>query len=107
MLSVPIDKKIKLMIVEVAILTIKQGQKTMFQEAFKKAEPILSSMDGYISHSLQTCIEKDHQYILLVKWETIEDHTIGFRKSTKYQEWKKLLHHFYDPFPEVLHYSKF
>ena len=94
------------MILEVAVLNIKKGQEDMFQAAFKKAENIISSIDGYISHSLQKCIEKDHQYILLVKWETVEDHTIGFRQSTEYQEWKQLLHHFYDPFPEVNHYRE-
>ena len=92
------------MILEVAVLNINKGQADMFQAAFKKAENIISSMDGYISHSLQKCIEKDHQFILLVKWETLEDHTIGFRQSTEYQEWKQLLHHFYNPFPEVNHY---
>ena len=94
------------MILEVAILEIKNGQEHKFQKAFKKAEAIISSMQGYLSHSLQKCIEKDHQYILLVKWETLEDHTIGFRQSSQYQEWKQLLHHFYDPFPEVLHYTE-
>ena len=94
------------MILEVAVLNIKKGQEDMFQADFKKAERIISSIDGYISHSLQQCIEKNHQYILLVKWETLEDHTIGFRQSTKYQEWKALLHHFYDPFPEVDHYRE-
>ena len=94
------------MILEVATLNIKKGQEDIFQASFKKAENIISSMEGYISHSLQKCIEKDTQYILLVKWKTLEDHTIGFRHSKKYQEWKQQLHHFYDPFPEVLHYTE-
>ena len=94
------------MILEVAILKIKSTEEHKFQKAFKKAEPIISSMTGYISHSLQKCIEKNNQYILFVNWKTLEDHTVGFRQSKKYQEWKTLLHHFYDPFPEVLHYSE-
>lgn len=61
-------------------------------------------MKGYISHELQKCIETDCQYILLVKWETLEAHTVDFRGSPEYQEWKALLHHFYDPFPVVEHY---
>ena len=44
------------------------------------------------------------RYILLVNWQTLEDHTVGFRESEQYQEWRRLLHHFYDPFPEVEHY---
>ena len=42
--------------------------------------------------------------MLLVRWRRLEDHTEGFRKSAEYQEWKRLLHHFYDPFPTVEHY---
>ena len=76
-----------------------------FEINFKKAETIITSMKGYISHQLKKCIEVEDKYILLVKWETLEDHEIGFRKSNQYQEWKQLLHHFYEPFPTVQHYK--
>jgi heme-degrading monooxygenase HmoA len=92
-------------ILEVAILNIKKGLSKDFEINFKKAESIISSMKGYISHQLKKCIEQEDKYILLVNWETLEDHEIGFRKSGKYQEWKKLLHHFYEPFPSVEHYA--
>jgi heme-degrading monooxygenase HmoA len=59
----------------------------------------------YISHQLQRCVEKQNRYILLVHWETLEAHTVDFRGSEQYQEWKRLLHHFYDPFPAVEHYE--
>jgi heme-degrading monooxygenase HmoA len=62
-------------------------------------------MNGYISHQLQRCMENRSRYILLVNWMTLEDHTVGFRDSQEYQEWKHLLHHFYDPFPTVEHYE--
>ena len=93
------------MILEVAILNIKKGLSGDFETSFQKAENIISSMKGYISHSLKKCVEQDNKYILLVNWETIEDHEIGFRKSEEYQEWKNLLHHFYEPFPTVEHYK--
>ncbi len=93
------------MILEVAILDVKQEQKKEFENAFSKAQNIISSMDGYISHQLQKCLERDNRYILLVNWETLEHHTVGFRESSEYQEWKKMLHHFYDPFPTVEHYQ--
>jgi heme-degrading monooxygenase HmoA len=92
------------MVLEVAILKIKSGQTKDFEAAFSKAKMIISSMSGYISHQLKKCLENDHQYILLVEWERLEDHTVGFRGSAEYQEWKALLHHFYDPFPTVEHY---
>jgi heme-degrading monooxygenase HmoA len=62
-------------------------------------------MRGYVSHDLKRCIEKPSRYILLVNWQRLEDHTEGFRKSPRYRDWKALLHHFYDPFPEVEHYD--
>lgn len=93
------------MILEVAILDVIPGQENEFQAAFAKAAPIISSMPGYVSHQLQRCVEKQNRYILLVNWETLESHTVGFRGSEGYQEWRKLLHHFYDPFPMVEHYE--
>lgn len=92
------------MILEVAILNIKEGLSEPFEINFQKAEKIISLMKGYISHQLKKCIEQDDKYILLVNWETLEDHEIGFRQSEEYQKWKALLHHFYEPFPVVEHY---
>ncbi len=93
------------MILEVAILNVIEGEALNFEKAFNEAKKIISSMPGYISHELQKCIENNHQYILLVKWNALEDHTVGFRKSNEYQQWKALLHHFYSPFPTVEHYE--
>ncbi|WP_422083687.1 antibiotic biosynthesis monooxygenase family protein [Ulvibacterium sp.] len=92
------------MILEVAILNIKQGLSKEFEKSFARAVQIISQAKGYGSHELKKCIERENQYILLVNWETLENHEVDFRQSPHYQEWKKLLHHFYEPFPEVLHY---
>ena len=92
------------MILEVAILDVIPDQTMEFESSFFEADRIISSMKGYISHQLQKCLEKLNRYILLVNWETLDDHTQGFRGSAEYQEWRRLLHHFYDPFPEVEHY---
>ena len=94
------------MILEAAFLDIKPGQQAAFEAAFKQAAPIIASMPGYISHELQHCIEVENRYLLLVRWETLADHTVGFRESDDYQEWKRLLHHFYDPFPTVEHFER-
>jgi heme-degrading monooxygenase HmoA len=95
-----------LMILEVAILNVIPELTDDFEASFRKASKIISSMDGYIKHDLQRCLENENQYILLVHWQSLEDHTVGFRGSEPYQEWKKLLHHFYDPFPTVEHYEQ-
>jgi heme-degrading monooxygenase HmoA len=93
------------MILEVATLDVIPGQEAGFQIDFEQAQTIISGMPGYIGHQLQRCIEKPSRYILLVKWQNLEDHTEGFRGSSEYQTWKDLLHHYYDPFPEVEHYE--
>jgi heme-degrading monooxygenase HmoA len=93
------------MILEVAPLQVRPGQSGAFEAAFRQAQAIISSMPGYISHELHSCIERENEYVLLVRWQTLNDHQLGFRQSPQYQEWKKLLHHFYEPFPAVLHYE--
>jgi len=89
----------------VAILDVKPNLTEEFEAAFKEAQTIIKSMKGYQSHQLQRCLENSKRYILLVNWEKLEDHTIGFRGSEQYQQWRSLLHHFYDPFPTVEHYT--
>lgn len=92
------------MILEVAQLHVKPGTINDFESSFREASAIISNMNGYISHELHKCVETDNKYLLLVKWESITAHEVGFRQSPQYQEWKRLLHHFYDPFPVVEHY---
>lgn len=93
------------MILEVAPVTVKANQTAEFEAAFKQAQQIISSMPGYIAHELQRCIERPNEYVLLVRWESLEAHELGFRKSQEYQQWRELLHHFYDPLPVVSHYA--
>ncbi|EGQ26179.1 MULTISPECIES: antibiotic biosynthesis monooxygenase family protein [Sporosarcina] len=94
------------MILEAAMLQVREGMELEFEASFHKASHIISSRKGYISHELNCCIEAKGKYLLLVNWESLEDHTIGFRQSSEYQEWKSLLHHFYNPFPIVEHFQK-
>ncbi|MCQ6268209.1 antibiotic biosynthesis monooxygenase [Fictibacillus sp. WQ 8-8] len=94
------------MILEAVMLQVKRGMEKEYEEAFRKASNIISSMKGYQSHELQRCMEVKGKYLLLVKWESLEDHTVGFRQSSEYQEWKQQLHHFYDPFPTVEHFER-
>ncbi len=93
------------MIHEVAVLFLKDGAESRFEEDFKLAGQYISSIEGYIGHSLKKCIEQKNKYLLLVDWDKLENHTIGFRQSSQYLDWKKLLHHYYDPFPVVEHFE--
>lgn len=94
------------MILEQAVLNVIPGRESEFEAAFAEARSIIASMPGHLGHELQRCIEARSRYLLLVRWERLEDHTSGFRNSPQYQQWKALLHHFYDPFPTVDHYER-
>lgn len=93
------------MIQEAAVLFVKKDQENDFENDFAKASQYISSIEGYLGHSLKKCMEQPNKYLLLVDWRNLEDHTIGFRESAAYLEWKKLLHHYYEPFPIVEHFE--
>ena len=93
------------MILEQAILYIKPETSGSFEKDFKEAKKIIASIEGFIKLDLLRCIEEKDTYLLLVTWDSVESHEIGFRKSKAYQEWKQLLHHYYEPFPIVRHYT--
>jgi heme-degrading monooxygenase HmoA len=93
------------MVLEMAILQVLKGEEQNFESDFAVASQFIASIPGYVNHSLRKCIEEENKYLLLVNWEKLEDHTVGFRESDAYLEWKKLLHHYYNPFPVVEHYE--
>ena len=94
------------MILEIAILDIKLVLAEEFAAVIATAAPFLARQKGYISHEVTRCMESLHRYVLLVRWQNMEDHTVGFRQSPDYQEWKTLTHHFFEPYPPVVqHYQ--
>jgi heme-degrading monooxygenase HmoA len=93
------------MITEHAVLPVKPGRAEEFEQAFGTAKSIISSMPGFGGLTLSRCLERPDTYLLLVRWEWVEDHTEGFRGSPEYDQWRRLLHEFYDPFPTVEHYA--
>lgn len=93
------------MVLEHALLSVKPDQAAEFEAAFARAQTIIARMTGFRSLTLSRCLERDNAYLLLVEWDRLEDHTVGFRGSAQYDEWRGLLHHFYDPFPTVEHFE--
>jgi heme-degrading monooxygenase HmoA len=91
-------------VLEVAILNVRPGEAPAFEAAFREAQQILAASPGCQRHELRRCLEAADRYLLLVWWDSLESHTEGFRKSPAYERWRRLLHHFYDPFPTVEHY---
>jgi heme-degrading monooxygenase HmoA len=93
------------MILEIATLDVKPGHEQEFESDFAVASEHISGAQGYVVHELHRCIETPGRYVLLAWWETLADHTEGFRKSPGYLEWKQLLHPYYEPFPTVEHFT--
>lgn len=93
------------MVLEAAVLNVRAGEDERFEAAFEEATPIIAASPGFVSLRLSRCLERPNRYLLLVEWERLEDHTEGFRDSPAYERWRALLHHYYDPFPEVEHFE--
>lgn len=93
------------MILEAAMLNIQDGQEDAFEQAMKAARPLIAATPGFRGLEVRHCLEDPGRYLLLVRWERLEDHTDGFRGSDRYARWREALHHFYDPFPTVEHFA--
>jgi heme-degrading monooxygenase HmoA len=93
------------MVTEHAVLEVRPGSERAFEAAFAEARALIAAMPGFLSLELHRCLEEPSRYLLLVAWARLEDHTEGFRRSAEYEEWRRLLHGFYEPFPTVEHFS--
>lgn len=91
------------MIRETAEITIKPGADDAFTAAVAKAVPLFQGAKGCRKMALEKVIEKDNTYRLQVWWETLEDHTVGFRESTAFQDWRALITPHIDGPPSVDH----
>jgi heme-degrading monooxygenase HmoA len=94
------------MVLEHVVLNVIAGLEVEFEEAFSRAREVISKSPGFISLRIARGIERPSTYLLLVEWESLEDHTVGFRQSARFTEWRELLHHFYEPFPHVEHFAE-
>jgi heme-degrading monooxygenase HmoA len=93
------------MILEHAVLDVLPDREHDFESAFAEARPLIECQQGFRSLRLDRCLESPSRYLLLVEWDNVSDHTVGFRTSPEYARWSALLHRFYDPFPTVEHYG--
>lgn len=94
------------MILETAILNIRPGEEAAFEVAMKKAKPLIAASPGFRGIEVRPNLNQPGQYMLVVGWDSVADHEEGFRKSQRYERWKSLLHHFYEPFPIVDHFGE-
>ena len=91
------------MILEIAQIDVKPGSEKEFEAGVKKAAPLFQRAKGCKGMELQRSHEKPARYRLFVKWDTVENHTVDFRGSVDFQEWRKLVGSYFASPPEVEH----
>ena len=93
------------MIIEHALLNVRQGDELAFEAAMAEARPLIAASPGFISIEVRPALEIAGTYLLLVHWHSVTDHRDGFRKSDRYKQWRDLLHRFYEPMPNVEYFG--
>ncbi|MEO5775052.1 MAG: antibiotic biosynthesis monooxygenase [Sphingomicrobium sp.] len=94
------------MIVEHAVLEVKPGRGADFEATMLEARALIAASPGFQSIEVRPAAEQPDRYLLRVVWSDIGAHRDGFRKSERYQQWQTLLHHFYDPMPQVEYFGE-
>jgi heme-degrading monooxygenase HmoA len=94
------------MFLEIAQIEVKPGAEAEFEAGVAKAVPIFKRAKGCSGVELQRSVEKPGRYRLFVRWETVANHTVDFRGSADFQEWRRLVGHCFAAPPEVEHTSK-
>ncbi len=91
------------MITEIAQIDVKPGSEADFEAAVGKARAEFAKTKGFHGFELHRSIEKPQRYRLLVKWATLENHTVDFRGSEQFTAWRALVGPFFASPPEVEH----
>ncbi|MGL3821976.1 antibiotic biosynthesis monooxygenase family protein [Sphingopyxis sp. R3-92] len=93
-------------VIEHALLPVRAGSEAAFEAAVQTARPLIEASPGFLSLEIRRPVESGNPYLLLAAWRSVADHRDGFRMSDRYQQWRALLHHFYDPMPEVSYFGE-
>lgn len=94
------------MILEVADIRIKAGQQTAFEAAVRRGiDTVISKADGFQGVEIRKGVESPERYLVLIRWRTLEAHTVGFRESPLYTQWRELVGPFFASAPAVEHFT--
>lgn len=93
------------MVLETAQMQVKAGEEAAFEDAMRRAAPVIATAAGYIGHEVQRCVELPGRYLLLVQWQTLEAHTVGFRGSPAFAQWRAIIGPYFASAPVVEHYA--
>ena len=94
------------MILELADIRITPGKNAEFNQAIERGvTEIASKAKGYLGHKIQHCIESPERYLLMIYWQTLENHTIDFRQSPAFQQWRAIVGPYFAAPPVVEHFN--
>jgi len=91
-------------IIEHALITILPGHEVAFEQAFLEAAKVIAAATGFRFVRLSRGVERSSTYLLLVGWDSIDDHTVGFRGSDLFTQWRSWIGPHFDGTPQVEHY---
>ena len=94
------------MILELADIRIHPGQQQAFETALARGvDEAIRHAKGFIGYRIEHGIDSPERYLLMIEWETLENHTIDFRNSPAFQEWRSIVGPFFASPPAVEHFS--
>lgn len=94
------------MILEVVDIKIPAGQQAPFEEAVARGlSTVISRAKGFKGYRIKHSIESPERYLVMIEWETLEDHTVGFRGSPAFAEWRAIVGPFFAAPPSVEHFT--
>lgn len=94
------------MVLERATFRITPGREQEFEQVFEQAKLVIARAEGFLGARLLRGVESPSSFLLLVEWATLEDHTVGFRDSPAFGEWRGLIGHLFDGPPDVEHFTE-
>lgn len=95
------------MILEIADIRIKPGTQAEFDAAIKKGiDTVIAKAKGFQGYKIQKGIESPERYVLMINWATLENHTVDFRGSEAFKEWRAIVGPFFAGPPVVEHFSQ-
>ena len=93
------------MVLEIAQFEITPGAEEAFEAAYAKGRSLLAETPGFRDARMTRGVESPSRFVLLVEWDTVEAHEVGFRGSDRFATWRALIGpHFAAP-PVVEHYA--
>lgn len=93
------------MVLEIADFAVLPGTEDEFAAAVREGVRYVSDTPGFRAARLTRGVESRSRFVLLIEWDSVEAHTVGFRQSENYTRWRELIGPFFDGDPRVEHFD--